>query len=205
MRASLAKPMLTSLFALAFPLTGNATVDEPESATSSAPATMTPAIPATPARPHSASFDPHGKLDPETQIQIALQHKQEGRYRPGPRRRAGARPDRRPLQPRRPALREAGLQERAGRLRSVHRRRPAPARPLLQPGRGPRRPRRARARREGPGAFSANRGERGLPQTGAKGPGTVEESDKGEGHRRRGAAQSASLRMKTAASQTNVI
>lgn len=42
-------------------------------------AAMTPAVPVTPGRPHAKSYDPHGKLDPETQIQIALQHKAEGR------------------------------------------------------------------------------------------------------------------------------
>lgn len=40
---------------------------------------MTPAVPVTPGRPHGRSYDPHVKLDPETQIRIALQHKAEGR------------------------------------------------------------------------------------------------------------------------------
>lgn len=80
MRAPIAISILTSLLALAFPLTGSGNTQEPESASgSSIPPSLTPVVPATPGRPHSPAYDPHGKLDPETQIQIALQHKQEGR------------------------------------------------------------------------------------------------------------------------------
>lgn len=71
--------VLTCLFALALPLTGTATREEPVEATTVAPTTVLPTVPTTPGRPHASSYDPHGKLDPATQIRIALQHKVEGR------------------------------------------------------------------------------------------------------------------------------
>ena len=69
-------PILFSIFAL---LGGVATVADETRVQITSGAAMTPAIPVTPGRPHARSYDPHIKLDPETQIRIALQHKAEGR------------------------------------------------------------------------------------------------------------------------------
>lgn len=71
--------VLTCAFALTIPLTATAAREEPAEPTTAAPATITPAVPTTPGRPHASSYNPHAKLDPETQIEIALQHKVEGR------------------------------------------------------------------------------------------------------------------------------
>lgn len=79
MRAPITVTLFSILLASTLPPAGNAASEEPTRGAVSAPAATTPAIPATPGRPHSPSYDPHGKLDPETQIQIALQHKLEGR------------------------------------------------------------------------------------------------------------------------------
>lgn len=81
MRASTTLSVLTAVLALALPLVGDTATEDPISAITSAPTTLTPTVPVTPGRPHAPSFDPHGKLDPETQIRIALQHKAEGRLR----------------------------------------------------------------------------------------------------------------------------
>jgi len=63
--------MLTSAVLLASPLPG-AAIDRES-------AVAPPAVPVSPGRPHGASYDPHGKLDADTQIEIALKHRAEGR------------------------------------------------------------------------------------------------------------------------------
>ena len=79
MSTAITHPVLLSLAVLtAAPAAGPAPRETATTVTA-APATLTPAVPVIPGRPHGGSFDPHGKLDPETHIQIALQHKQEGR------------------------------------------------------------------------------------------------------------------------------
>lgn len=71
MRAFAAAAFLTTAVFLGLAPSGAAKAQEPAAAS--------PPVPVTPGRPHGASYDPHGKLDPETQIAIALKHKAEGR------------------------------------------------------------------------------------------------------------------------------
>jgi tetratricopeptide (TPR) repeat protein len=79
MTTTISGSLLVSLAVLAMSPSANGAAEGPGATATSAPAILTPAVPARPGRPHSPSYDPHGKLDPETQIQIALQHKLEGR------------------------------------------------------------------------------------------------------------------------------
>lgn len=58
---------------------GKAITEDPADADTSTPITMTPAMPATLADPGPSAADSNTKLDPETQIRIALQQKLEGR------------------------------------------------------------------------------------------------------------------------------
>lgn len=55
------------------------TAEQPAAVPATMPPTVIPKIPVTKGRPHGQSYDPHVELDPETQIQIALRHKSEGR------------------------------------------------------------------------------------------------------------------------------
>jgi len=55
--------------------------EESVSTVPSLPATLQPAVPVTLGRPHGGAYDPHARLDPETQIRIALRHQAEGRPR----------------------------------------------------------------------------------------------------------------------------
>lgn len=81
MRASTITSILTFLCMPALPLTGKTTAEEPTSASTVAPTTMTPPISATSGKAHVSSYTPREKLDPETQIQIALRQEIEGRPR----------------------------------------------------------------------------------------------------------------------------
>jgi len=53
--------------------------EEPVSPEPFPPAAPEPTVPVTLGRPHGGAYDPHARLDPETQIRIALRHKAEGR------------------------------------------------------------------------------------------------------------------------------
>ena len=72
------------LLAGALAMTARATVTFAEESVSTAPplpATLEPKVPVTPGRLHGGAYDPHARLDPETQIRIALRHKAKGRPR----------------------------------------------------------------------------------------------------------------------------
>ncbi len=79
MKPFTAAAMLASAFVIAAPLPGAAQDREPASTPSNGPDAAPTPVPVRPGRPHGASYDPHGKLDADTQIEIALKHKAEGR------------------------------------------------------------------------------------------------------------------------------
>jgi len=75
---SIQSPLLAGILAM----TAGATVilaEESVDPAPSPPAALEPLIPVTPGRPHGGAYDPHARLDPETQIRIALRHQAEGR------------------------------------------------------------------------------------------------------------------------------
>ena len=78
MRASIPFVAILSLLAISGYPAGTASSGE----SPSPPAQDSDAPPAliTPGRPHAPSYDPHVRLDPETQIRIALRHEREGRH-----------------------------------------------------------------------------------------------------------------------------
>jgi tetratricopeptide (TPR) repeat protein len=79
MRARITLSFITLALLSTGLISATASAEEPVTSTVTTPAAVSPAVPVTPGRPHGASYDPHGKLDPETQIEIALKHKAEGR------------------------------------------------------------------------------------------------------------------------------
>jgi len=81
MRAS---PIQSLLFAGVLAMVAGVAVTragEPASPDPFPSAAPEPSVPVTSGRPHGGTYDPHARLDPETQIRIALQHKAEGRLR----------------------------------------------------------------------------------------------------------------------------
>ncbi|MCG6863103.1 MAG: tetratricopeptide repeat protein [Chromatiaceae bacterium] len=79
MKAAVITLLPTYLFLVALPSTAIAIAEEPAGAVTSVPVTVAPSTPAAPEETHTPALDSNGKQDPETQIQIALQHKMEGR------------------------------------------------------------------------------------------------------------------------------
>ncbi len=77
MRARITLSFITTALLAAGLISAKASAEEQVTSNVTTPAT--PAVLVTPGRPHGAAYDPHGKLDPETQIEIALKHKAEGR------------------------------------------------------------------------------------------------------------------------------
>ncbi len=81
MRASSIQPLLLAGTLAMAGRVAATPAEEPVNSEPSPPAALQPAVPVTPGRPHGSAYDPHARLDPETQIRIALRHKAEGRPR----------------------------------------------------------------------------------------------------------------------------
>lgn len=71
--------LLTCAFVIGSVMASGTLAEEPGGASAASPASTAPEVPAAANRPHGAAYDPHGELDPQTQLRIALRHKAEGR------------------------------------------------------------------------------------------------------------------------------